>query len=473
MEGADMDPEWIRPAAVAGAWYPDDPQELSTMIDGYLQAVKPVDGAPEALIVPHAGYRYSGSVAAYGFKQLEHREIDTAVLLASDHQPPLSRPISVWSRGGFDTPLGVMPVNERLAGQLVEYHPDIRFDPETHLSEHPIEIELPFLKRVCPDCQILPVQIGSTAKATVELLAQALIELLPRERVVIIASSDLSHYPAYDDALRIDRATLGAIELADPEALRRSIKESLGGQNRNLATCACGEAPIQVAMKFAAARGAETSSVLHYANSGDVEGGDHSRVVGYGAVMFWHYEPPELSKLERAKLLALARQAVEKHTLTGSLTTDQVEEPALQRRSAVFVTLRRDGQLRGCIGQVAADEPLYQAVRAKAVAAASEDPRFPALRPSELDGLSYEIAILSPTQRIASKDEIEIGRHGVAIRHGVHRSVLLPQVAGDRDWGREQLLEHLCTKAGLPTDAWKRDAALYRFTTIEVGDEDG
>jgi AmmeMemoRadiSam system protein B/AmmeMemoRadiSam system protein A len=464
---------WIRPTVVAGSWYPDDPDQLAASIDGYLRDVKPIDGDPLAVIVPHAGYQYSGAVAAYGFKQLENREIETAVVLASDHQPPLSQPISVWSRGGFDTPLGVATVNQQLAEQLVQHDADIRFDPQTHLSEHPIEIELPFLKRVSPDCRIIPVQIGSTEPSAVELLTQALDEVLPRTGVVVVASSDLAHYPAYEDARRIDHATLGAIELADPEALRRTIRESMQGNTPNLATCACGEAPILVAMKFAAARGAEVSRVLHYANSGDVDSGDRSRVVGYGAVMFWHYDPPELDRAQQGKLLELARQAVEQHTVAGSMPADPITDPALKRLSAVFVTLRRDGELRGCIGQVAANSPLYQAVREKAVAAASADPRFPPLQPSELEDLHYEIAILSPLQRIVGKDQIEIGRHGVAIRQGVNRSVLLPQVASSRGWSREQLLDNLSVKAELPTKAWKRDAALYRFTTIDIGVENG
>lgn len=459
---------WIRPSVVAGAWYPDDPELLAETVDDYLQAVRPVDGDPLALIVPHAGYRYSGTVAAYGFRQLEGRQIDTVVILASDHQPPLSRPVSIWSRGGFDTPLGVMPVNEQLAGRLVESHPDIRFDPETHMAEHPIEIELPFLKRVCPDCQILPIQIGSTDPAVVDLLVQSLDKILPRQGVVIVASSDLAHYPAYQDALRIDRSTLGAIERSDAEFFRETVRESMRSKIRNLATCACGEAPILVAMEIARARGADVSSVLHYSNSGEVEHGDRSRVVGYGAVMFWRYEPPQLDEAQKHRLLEMARQAVEQHTLSGSLPVEPVQDPGLNRLSAVFVTLRRAGELRGCIGQVVADTPLYQAVREKAVAAGSGDPRFPPLQRGELDGLSYSIAILSPLRRTASPDEIEIGRHGVSIRQGANRSVLLPQVAADRSWTRRQLLENLCQKAGLPPDSWKGEAALYRFTTTEI-----
>jgi hypothetical protein len=453
---------------VAGSWYPDQPEELARIIDGYLKLVRPVDGVPAALIVPHAGYRYSGLVAAHGFKQMVGANIDTAVVIASDHQPPMSRPISVWAKGGYETPFGVLPVNEELAGRLVDHDERIRFDPETHAHEHPVEIELPFLKQVCPDCRIVPVMIGRADDGTARVLAEALLEVLPREGVVIIASSDLSHYPPYEHAREVDEATLAAIELGEPAELGRVIQESMAKGVPNLATCACGEVPIRVAMQVAAGQGADRISLLRYSNSGDVEDGDRARVVGYGAVMFWHYETPKLTADQQSMLLNLAREAVAAHLHGGELPRDPLTEPEFERLSAVFVTLRLGTMLRGCIGQVRADTPLYQAVREKAIAAATGDPRFPSLQKQELSELTYEISILSPLERIASERELEVGTHGVALRRGNRRAVLLPKVAADRDWERRTLLENLYTKAGLPADGWKDPAGLYRFTTIEI-----
>ena len=463
-----IDSKWVRPPAVAGAWYPGDPDELAEVIHGYLQQVRPVDGTPTALIVPHAGYRYSGKVAAHGFKQLEGRQIDTAVVLAADHQPPASQPISIWAKGGYETPFGVLPVNEELASQLIQYDKRLRFDPETHTNEHPVEIELPFLKQVCPDCQIVPVMIGRADEGALDALTEALLEALPEEGSVIIASSDLSHYPAYEDAQLVDEATLGAIELGDPAELRRVIDESMAMNLPNLATCACGEAPIRVAMAVAARKGSEIISLLDYANSGDIESGDRTRVVGYGAVMFWHYEPPELSLEQEAALLALARDAVAEQIASGETPQESISDAELERLSSVFVTLRLAGELRGCIGQVKADTPLYQGVRDKAIAAATGDPRFPSLREEELDELSYEISILSPLQRIVSNDEVEVGTHGVAVRRRDGRAVLLPKVASSRDWDSELLLSNLFVKAGLPEDGWRDPTGLYRFTTLEI-----
>ena len=440
-------------------------------MDGYLAGVRQVDGAPLGLIVPHAGYRYSGATAAYGFKQLSGAQIRTAVVIAADHQPPLSQPISVWARGGFETPLGVIPVDEQTAERLLGHDTRIQFDPKSHALEHPIEIELPFLKRVLPDCRIVPILMMSDADdATVELLSEALASALPETGAVVIASSDLSHYPSYDDAVRTDRATLAAIELGEPGLVRQAIRRSMAAGVHSLATCACGEAPILVTMKVAQARGATHTTLLDYSNSGDAEVDLRSQVVGYGAVMFWRHQSPSLDRAQQQVLLRIARSAAEAQVRMKPANDAAPEDPALRRLSAVFVTLRVRGELRGCIGQLRADTELHQAVAEKATAAASADPRFSALREEELADLTVEISILSPLQRVGDPADIEAGIHGLAIFDQGKKGVLLPKVATERGWGRRQLLENTCLKAGLPADCWKGEAAVYRFETLEIGE---
>ncbi|MGH2619743.1 MAG: AmmeMemoRadiSam system protein B [Anaerolineales bacterium] len=467
--GDRIDASWIRPPAVAGTWYPGEPDDLAASVDGYLAGVRQLDGSPLGLIVPHAGYRYSGAIAASGFKQLSGAQIGTAVVIAADHQPPLSQPISVWARGGFETPLGVLPVDEQTADRLLEHDGRIRFDPNSHALEHPIEIELPFLKRVLPDCRIVPILMMSDADdETVDLLSAALDSALPEAGVVVIASSDLSHYPSYDDAVRTDRATLRAIELGEPGAVRQTIRRSMKAGVRGLATCACGEAPILVAMKVAQARGATHATLLDYANSGDAEVDLRAQVVGYGSVMFWRHLPPSLDRTQQQVLLRIARSEVEAQVRMQPADEAAPEDPGLRRLSAVFVTLRVRGELRGCIGQLRADTELYQAVAEKATAAASADPRFTALGENELADLTVEISVLSPLQRVAYPEDIEVGRHGLAIFDQGKKGVLLPKVATERGWGRRQLLENTSLKAGLPADSWKGAAAVYRFETLEI-----
>jgi len=467
-------PGRVRPAAVAGSWYPSDPDELARVVDEMLAAVEPIDGGPIGLVVPHAGYVYSGPVAACGFKQLEQGEYDVAVIIASDHQPPLSDPISVWAEGGFETPLGVVPVDAELAQALIAADPCITFDPATHEGEHPIEIELPFLQRVCPNCSIVPILMGADDEETVQALTHALLAALHGRRAVVIASSDLSHYPAYDDALTVDGATLGAIETFDPARVRETTDELMRSDFTNLVTCACGEAPILVTMRIAQGLGADTVTVLRYANSGDSPYGDRGQVVGYGAVMFWRYEPPDLTAQQREGLLALARTTIVEYLETGEISTYETDDPALTRRCGAFVTLRERGnpstglraRLRGCIGHMRADTPLYRVVQEMAVSAATSDPRFPPMTAEELDEVSIEISVLSPLRRITETGQIKVGTHGLVIVQAGHQGVLLPQVPVGQGWDREEFLENLCLKAGLPPDCWIGQPTLYAFTAV-------
>jgi AmmeMemoRadiSam system protein B/AmmeMemoRadiSam system protein A len=445
--------------------------ELAQMIDGMLAMGDPIDGHPIGLIVPHAGYAYSGQVAAVGFRQLEGAEYDVAIIIASDHQPPLSSPISVWSEGGFETPLGTVAVDAGLAQALVAADPRITFDPAAHEGEHPIEIELPFLQRACPSCRIVPVLMGAADEETVQVLADALLALLPGRRAVVIASSDLSHYPTYDDALVSDGATLGAIETGEPERVRETIEALMASGMSGLATCACGEGPILVTMRVAQGLGADTVTVMRYANSGDVSG-DRSRVVGYGAVMLWRYEPPVLTEPQQEELLALVRATIAEYLETKRLPPCETDDPTLARRSAAFVTLKQHGELRGCIGHTWADLPLYQAVQQTAVSAATEDPRFPPLTPEELAELTVEISVLSPFRRLTDTEKIEVGTHGLMVFKNGRRGLLLPQVPVEQGWDRAEYLDNLCLKAGIPADCWKEGATLYAFTAIVFGEKE-
>ena len=462
-------PGRVRPSAIAGSWYPGDPDELAAMVGEMLAAVQPVDGAPIGLIVPHAGYVYSGPVAACGFRQLEQGKYDAAVIIASDHQSPLSDPISVWAEGGFETPLGVVPVDVELAQALVAADPRITGDLAAHESEHPIEIELPFLQQVCPGCAIVPVLMGNDDEETVQALADALLAALPGKRAVIIASSDLSHYPTYDDALTVDGATLAAIETLDPARVQETTDEMMAAGFSNLVTCACGEAPILVTMRVAQGLGADTATILRYANSGDVSG-DRGKVVGYGAVMFWRYKPPDLTEAQREELLSLARMTIAEYLETEKISDYETSDPTLNRRSGGFVTLKEHGELRGCIGHMWADTPLYRVVQEMAVSAATSDPRFPSMKAEELDAVSIEISVLSPLRRITDTERVEVGTHGLVVAQAGRQGVLLPQVPVEQGWDREDFLENLCQKANLPPDCWHEGAALYTFTAVVFGE---
>lgn len=460
----------IRPAAVAGSWYPGDPDQLSEDVERMLDASRPVYDPPLGIIVPHAGYAYSGPIAAAGFRQLRDGEYEVAVIIASDHQEPISDPVSVWVEGGFETPLGVVPVADAIAQALVEADPRITQDPAAHRGEHPIEIELPFLQRVCPNCRIVPILMGDDSEETVDTLADALLSVLPDEGVVVVASSDLSHYPCYDDARAVDGATLGAIETFDPARVRKTLEQLSAGDVPNLATCACGKGAILTAMRVVRGLGADTATVLGYSNSGDVTG-DHSQVVGYGAVMLWAYEPPELTSEQRAALLTLARATLEAYLEEGSIPDYDTDDVALTRRSGLFVTLKQHGELRGCVGRTWGDITLCEAVQKMAVQAATEDQRFTPLTLGELDEVEIEISVLSPLRRVTDVEGIHVGTHGLMIYKDGRRGLLLPQVPVDQGWDRETYLDRLCQKAGLPGGCWVEGATLYAFTALVFGEQ--
>ncbi|MCD6520587.1 MAG: AmmeMemoRadiSam system protein B [Anaerolineae bacterium] len=462
---------WIHPANFAGSWYPADPTTLSNEIDRWLAANDPVDGAPIGLIVPHAGYVYSGAVAAEGFRQLRQGDYQLAVIIAADHQAPLSQPIAIWPKGGFETPLGMVAVDEATAQALIETSSLIHADPAAFQGEHPIELELPFLQRTCPQCRIVPILMGDKNPETIEALSNALSQVLAGKKAVIIASSDLAHYPPYSQALVIDRATLFAIETGDPLYLQQTTKRLMSVGFTNLVTCACGEGPILVTMRAAKALGANTTTLLRYANSGETPYGKRDQVVGYGAVMLWHYAPPELTNSRRQALLALARKAIEDY-LEGEKASLTSDDPVLNRRAGVFVTLKEGQALRGCIGRLRADLPLYQAVQEMAIAAATADPRFPPLKKSELKDLRIEISVLSPLRPVTDTKSIRIGTHGLLIIQGQRRGVLLPQVAQEEGWSRKEFLENLCYKAGLEGDCWHKEGSLlYSFQAIVFGED--
>ncbi len=458
----------VRPAAVADAFYPADPAQIETLLARYLDPVQRLDGTPIGLIVPHAGWVYSGAVAAVAYKQLEGvaPKYEAIVIIGPNHQDPDFDAVSVYAQGAFETPLGQVAVDEPLATALIEADERIVFDRDVHRQEHSIEVQLPFLQRLCPDCAIVPVIIGQPTPENLNALTQALIETLRDRRALIIASSDLSHYPRYEDAIAVDTSTLVAIESMDPELVSSVLHEQMQKGIPGLVTCACGEGPILVTLRVAQALGADHAQILRYANSGDV-GGDASEVVGYGAVMFWRWEPPDLSAAEQAELLALARHTLARYLETQTLPApDPPDNPTLQRRLGAFVTLKQTGELRGCIGHMYGDTPLYQTVAQVTVDTATKDPRFPPLPADKLDEVEIEISVLSPFKRVRDVHdpaEIEVGRHGLYLLYGRQRGVLLPQVPLEQGWDRAEYLEQICAKAGRPSDCWEQ-ATLYTFT---------
>lgn len=455
----------IKKSLLAGSWYPGKAQELRSLIRNFLQAVPEsagISGELKALIVPHAGYIYSGGVAAYAYRLLKDRPITRVAVVAPSHRYPF-RGASVDLLVGYETPLGIVPVDLVLSRKLIEADPIFRHVPQGHAQEHALEIQLPFLQEVLKDFQLLPIIQGSQDPQTCERMAQTLARVLKDQGVLLVASTDLSHFHGYDRAVALDRRILERVAAFDEEGLLKDLTEER--------VEACGGGPMVTVMKTARLWGADQSRVLKYANSGDVTG-DRSGVVGYLAAVLFTSAPGVKEKdadsftdEEKAFLHRLAREAITHHLLGGPEPCRKGEPPRLAEKKGAFVTLKKHGRLRGCIGQIRALRPLSQTVIDMAQAAAFEDPRFPPVSKEELPDLSIEISVLSPLRLIEDIQEIEVGRHGLYLERGFQSGLLLPQVAVEYRWDVPTFLEQTCLKAGLPPQAWKdKKTKIYLFS---------
>jgi AmmeMemoRadiSam system protein B/AmmeMemoRadiSam system protein A len=419
------------------------------------------------LIVPHAGYAYSGWVAAYGYKTLIGNPpaggINTVILIGNSHQERFEG-ASVYQEGYYKTPLGNVEIDKALAKRIINSHEKISFRESAHKHEHSLEVQLPFLQKVlAKGWKIVPIIIGSQPNA-VEILINTLKGLI-NNNTLLIASSDLSHYPSYEDAKYSDNKVIEAILTGKRENLRKVVSELEQENIFNLQTCACGQDAIEVVMGL---MGDKDIKLLRYANSGDVEIGDKSQVVGYAAIAFTtdELERTELTKEEQKRLLQIAKETVESYIKTRKTLEFSNEYPVLEKHLGVFVTIKKHGQLRGCIGRFQPDIPLYKVVREMAVSAATEDHRFYPVTEDELDELEYEISALSPLKKVDSWKDIQINKHGVQIRKGLRSGVFLPQVATENNWDLDTFMSVLCQqKAGLPVDCWKdSETEIYVFT---------
>jgi AmmeMemoRadiSam system protein B/AmmeMemoRadiSam system protein A len=463
----------IRPAAVAGAFYPADPKELTQMIDELLAKATPppVDGEILAAVAPHAGYPYSGPVAAWTYAALRGHKYSRVVVIAPSHYVGFDF-TSVYDGDAYTTPLGQVPVDKEFARRLAKMSSTIQLSDKGHQAtrdapEHSVEVELPWLQTILGNFELVPIVMGDQSYESSRALGVALAKMLRNDHdTLILASSDLSHYHTYDDAETIDHKTLHALDAWDYLSMSRNFETRLWE--------ACGGAPIVAAMIYAERMGANKAEVLKYANSGDVTS-DHSRVVGYSADLFVKSAHAadavpafSLTDAEKAELLAVARKSVEYMIQRNEpYTPSPSPSETLDREYGAFVTLTEGGALRGCIGYTAPIEPLYMTVRDTATLAAVRDPRFPPVTASELPKLAYEISVLSPLRHVTDIEQIKVGRDGLLMKNGDSEGLLLPQVPVEQKWDRQTFLEQTCRKAGMDLNCWKNENTdIFSFTAV-------
>ncbi len=460
----------VRPPYVAGEFYPADKNELSQMVDGFLAKVpaaeRTTSGSVKILIVPHAGYIYSGQTAAYGYRLVEGAKYDTVILMGPCHRA-FFLGASIWQSGAWQTPLGTVPVDENLARVIASESPGFQVDENAHLEEHSLEAQLPFLQKTLANFKIVPILTDDPSPENSTRLAQAIVKNIQGKNVLIVVSTDMSHY-YHDSAARVmDLQSLGFLETQDSRGLSSALKAGTSEF--------CGQAAVLTALEISRLMGQTHLEVLNYSTTADITK-DKSRVVGYGAsVIYQTTDGRTMSQGEgfmgtwSGSLLKIARSTVETYVTSGNIYEPSANDPVLKENHAVFVTIRKNGALRGCIGNLIAAEPLYLAVRDMAIQAAFRDPRFKPVQKDELKDLTFEISVLSAPVKVKSAEEIKLGRDGVILSQRGHSGVFLPKVAEELGNDKERFLNELCTqKAGLPERCWEDPATeIYVFTAEE------
>ena len=457
----------IRKPIVAGMFYPSDSHELQDMIQGYMGNVgkTSIDGSVVALISPHAGYMYSGQVAAHAYKLVKGMTFDDVIVIGPSHRVDFLG-ASIYDGDGYETPLGIVPIDRELSGKISQQSKIIEYIPQAHAREHSLEVQIPFLQSVLKGFSLVPMVMGPSWNIEVcRQLNRAIIGSIEGKRVLIIASTDLTHSYNYQQVVAQDKRLAHRVGQFDIIGLEEDLREG---------RCqACGGGPMLVTMMAARGLGAQRAKVLTLTNSGDVTGrkSPGNYVVGYMAAVL--YQGPEKSEGsftddEKRLLHRIVYRSIEEVARGNPLPAFTAQSPALMENRGAFVTLKKHGRLRGCIGHIKGVKPLFQLVGEMAVAAAFHDPRFRPITEGELSELEIEISVLTPMRPIEDVEKIEVGKHGILIERGFQSGLLLPQVAVENGWDRETFLEHTCLKAGLPRDAWKDGKTRIRIFSAEV-----
>lgn len=464
-----------RQPAVAGSFYPADQKELLKMVEGFFKNVPTSNiNQPLAVIVPHAGYVFSGDVAAAAYKQIDReRKFKHIFIIASSHTMYFDG-VSVYTKGDFITPYGKVVV-DTLANWLDIKYDFISNNTKPHEKEHGIEVQLPFLQYWLKNSfAIIPLVIGGESQSTCRNLADALAPYFNEDNLFII-SSDFSHYPTNDDAIISDKIMADAIASNSSQKFMKAklIDESKGIPN--LVTAMCGWTSMLTLLDITENRTDIAYKKVLYKNSSETpQYGDKTRVVGYNAICVIKTDKKvdesqfSLNEDEKIELLKIARETISAYLINKGLP--EISEEKLTANLLVptgaFVTLKENGQLRGCIGSFNAQQSLYKVVQSMAIASATEDYRFSKVSSNEVPKLEIEISVLTPLKKVNSINEIVLGKHGIYIKKSGRSGTFLPQVATGTGWSLEEFLGHCAQdKAFIGWNGWK-DAEIFTYEAI-------
>lgn len=463
-----------RKALFAGHFYPENKTILAETVDKYFLAEKKnnIDGKINVIIVPHAGYSFSGRTAAAAYGNIDN-DYETVALIGPSHRSYVNG-AAVYAEGFFQGPLGNIDIDEELAQKLLKADSVFKKNALAHLNEHSLEVQLPFLQRkLKKGFKILPVLINDGDADELIRIGEIIAQVLKGKKALIVISSDLSHYPTHESAKIIDESVTFSLSAMNPAYFLKTTEIILDKGIANVGTIACGRAAIAVGMAAANALGADEFLKLKYEDSFDSNPSQSSSssVVGYLAGAFIETSKKikpfklNLSESERTELLKFARFSILSELKREDPKIDLRQNILFNQPAAIFVTLKNNGNLRGCIGGTEPHLTLYDAVFAYSKAAAFADHRFMPVKLTELEKIDIEISILSPLRKINSDKEIISGKSGVMLVNKNKSGLFLPQV-WEQISKKEDFLNEICVqKAGLNRNCWlDKDTVIYTFT---------
>jgi MEMO1 family protein len=470
-----------RQPVAAGRFYPADKEALTKELSRLFQTCKksPDNWEVRAIISPHAGYTFSGKIAASAFSAIPMNAVYKNIFIIGSSHVMYFDGASVYNCGDYITPLGKVPVNKEIANKLIKNNKVFNFPITAHIQEHSVENQLPFIQYYFKDIPtIVPVIIGTDDENTVKKIAEALRPWFIPENLFII-SSDFSHYPAYKDAVENDSLTALSIVSGNPQTFLKTLSKNASKQIHGLVTSMCGWTSGLALLDLAEGNNKLEIKLIDYCNSGDSPNTGKSEVVGYNAFAMVDKTQTaqplngsensfSFTEAEKKQLFTIAKSSIKSKLYENTnFVLDEKSIPVnLKKPLGAFVTLKINGALRGCIGRFISSEPLYNVVRESAISSAFEDPRFTPLTKDEFKNTDIEITVLGPLKKIKNINEIVLGKNGIYIKKDNRSGTMLPQVATENGWTVEQFLGFTSRdKAGLGWDGWK-DAEIFIYDGV-------
>ncbi len=474
-------------SALAGRWYPADRGKLRTSIE---DAVQKATVRPCALVLPHAGYRFSLHVAAAATKHLEGNKYDRVVIIGPTHHFRMKNKVSVPAVSRYRTPLGNVPLDRDFIDELNKLDL-VGNRPAAHKREHSVQIEVPLMQHILDDFKLVPVVVGQLSEKAASKIGRHLLKMIDQDTLVVV-SSDFTHFgPRYryqpfnsdvpKKLRQLDLTAVKRISSKDPATFRDFVDKT--------GATICGKHAIGILLNMLG-----DSNRVHFVKrdtSARMTGNYNNSVSYVSLAVTGQWPAPEsiakadavkekkrrLSDKAKDRLLKLARKSI-RYYLNHDGERPQLKDlnvtltPDMKRRMGAFVSLHKKGRLRGCIGEIVPRRELYKAVMAHAVNAAVNDRRFRPLEKSDLERVTISISALTAPHKVDSYKEIQLGRHGIVLKKGDKHAVYLPHVAVEQGWDMATTLSHLSRKAGLSPDAWKEDTNFLVFQAADFK-EDG